>query len=170
VCATLVKNKGCAEDLKISVNAKAQNFQSLERKLRRGKNLERAAAECGIDIAAASSYLEAQRAARPFDDDALRIAAGEMLHHGVKTLIELTKLRDGRLGSDGENLGEFGGSMTKKWEFPDLPAAVALVNGALKIRALIAPKGRAPGRGPGADLFDGDGADEDGNWSFPKKD
>ncbi len=143
----------------------------LEKKLRRGKTLEQAASEAGVDLDEAKKWLEAKRALKGFDDDTLALVGAEALHYGVKTLIELSKIREGRVGTETEQTGsgEDRTSTTTKFDHPDLGAAQELVRTAMKIRQLIAPKAKGARDEEGEDLFDG--APVGGElWEFPKRD
>ncbi len=69
-----------------------RDWPSFERKLQRGKLIEQAAEEAGIPVDEGVAWLAAKRG-KSKDDEALRILSAEALHHGITTLIELTKIR-----------------------------------------------------------------------------
>ncbi len=142
----------------------AREWTFFEQKLQAGKLIEQAAEETGIPIDEAVAWLAESRSGAK-DDGALRILAAEALHHGITTLIELTKIRDGRVGTETDEDDEAGTRRTTKFDHPDGPAARALVQAGLKIRQMIAAPKEA---GQGAkDLFDRPAAAS--NWSFPPK-
>lgn len=149
------------------------DFKSLELKIRRGKTLEQAAAEAGIDIAAATSYLEARReAAGKVGDDCLELNAAEAIHFGMKTLIAATKEKNRQVGE--RDSTEAGGSWSKTDAVIDIDAAKALLSFALNAKKLVlAKKGKValPAGDAAPDLFDvGDGGEtrELGNWVFKR--
>lgn len=129
--------------------AKKPEWQSLESKLSAGKSLERACEETGVDIEAAKVWLESQRSHRDFDDDTLRIAAAEALHHGISKLTKASS-EDRRISS--ENLG----ATQTSWADTDLEAAKVLLKFALDARKLLAVKRGVKERMPDGqpDLFD----------------
>ncbi len=143
-----------------------RDWPSFERKLQAGKLIEQAAEEVGIPVAEAVAWL-AEKRGKSKDDEALRILSAEALHHGITTLIELTKIRDGRVGTETDVTGDGKDrtSTTTKFDHPDGPAARALVQAGLKLRDLIKPP--AKDAGEAKDLFDRPAAAA--NWSFPPK-
>lgn len=138
-----------------------RDWQSFERKLQAGKLIEQAAEETGIPTEEAVEWLAAKRS-KSKDEEALRILAAEALHHGITTLIELSKIREGRVGTETEYEGE--SSRTIKFDHPDTAAARTLVQTGLQLRKLI--KAPAQKEGESKDLFDRAPAS---NWSFPGK-
>lgn len=145
-----------------SVKGKPEKWQSLQRKLKRGKTLEQASIEAGVDLEEAEAMLKERRDRPSFENDALAMVGAEALHYGIKTLIALTQIRDGRIG------GEGGGAMATKFDHPDLPAAQTLVRAGLDIKKMLLKK-ESPGGEPGDDLFDKAGS-SGGNWSFTDRD
>lgn len=145
----------------------SEKWQSLQRKLRKGKSLARAAEEVGVPLAEAEALLEARRGAVAGDDDALAILGWEALHHGTKTLIALTRLGEGRASSSSSSLGP-GMNDTTKIDYPDLPAAQTLVRMGLEIKKMLRGKGKTAGEEGQKDLFDGGSAT--GDWTFTKRD
>lgn len=139
-----------------------RDWQAFERKLATGKLIEQAAEETGIPAAEAIDWLAEQRK-NSKDDEALRILAAEALSHGITTLIELTKIREGRVGTETERDGKM--AITTKFDHPDGAAARTLVQAGLKLRQMIRP--RPEKDGAGKDLFDG--AEGGSNWDFPHK-
>ncbi len=142
--------------------AVSRDWPGFERKLGAGKLIEQAAEEAGIPLAEAVDWLAKNRSDTK-DEAALRILAAEALHHGITTLIELTKIRTGRVGTLTETC-EMGGTTTK-FDHPDGAAARALVQAGLKLRDLIKPAAKADGEAK--DLFDRPAAGS--NWTFPPK-
>ncbi len=142
-----------------------RDWPSFERKLQGGKLIEQAAEEAGVPVDEALAWLAEKRGTRK-DDEALRILSAEALHHGITTLIELTKIREGRVGTEKALTDNDEGrtSTTTKFDHPDGPAARALVQAGLKLRDLIKPA--VKGDGEAKDLFDRPAA---ANWSFPPK-
>lgn len=152
-----------------SIKVASEKWEGLERKLRRGKSLEQAATEAGIDIEEAKAWLESRRENRGFDDDSLALVGAEALHHGIEVLIELSKIRTGRVGTEGtrEGSGPIAISTTTKFHHPDLGAAQELVRAGLKIRQILDAAKRPAAKDDGTpDLFD-QTAPEGSNWSFP---
>lgn len=152
-----------------SIKGASEKWEGLERKLRRGKSLEQASSEAGIDLEEAKTWLEARRQNRGFDDDSLALVGAEALHHGIEVLIELSKIRTGRVGTEGTREGSGPGaiSTTTKFDHPDLGAAQELVRAGLKIRQIL-DAAKAPTRKDDGspDLFD-QTPPEASNWSFP---
>jgi hypothetical protein len=140
----------------------ARDWRAFERKLAGGKLIEQAAEEAGIPVAEAVDWLAANRKQLQ-DDEALRILAAEALSHGITTLIELTKIRDGRIGTETEREGKM--AITTKFDHPDGSAARTLVQAGLKLRQMIRP--RAEKDAAGKDLFDSSTGDS--NWQFTSK-
>lgn len=151
-----------------SVSAPDEKWQSLERKLQRGKTLEQAAEESGVDLAEAKKWLEGRRENRGFDEDALLLAGAEAFYYGLDALIALSQIREGRVGTETEVSGDGAErtARTVKFDHPDLGAAQELVRTALKIRQMAKAKDARP-EDPNEDLFDR--APTHGNWRFPKK-
>lgn len=140
-----------------------RDWESFERKLSAGKLIEQAADEAGIPVEEAVNWLAEKRGQKK-DEEALRILAAEALHHGITTLIELTKIRAGRVGTVSEGDENHGGRTTTKFEHPDTAAARTLVQTGIQLRKLI--KSPAEKQGDGKDLFDRTPAS---NWTFPGK-
>lgn len=140
---------------------KTPDWASLERKLRRGKTLEQAAEEAGVDIAAATEYLAKKREhAAANGDDVLELAAAEAMHHGIQTLIRATKEKDGRLVGEGYGEGRF-----DRKESVDIDAAKTLLKFSIDARRLLVQKKKPAKDAAGAgqdDLFDR----EPGNWDL----
>lgn len=142
--------------------AEKRDWKAFELKLKRGKLIEQAAEEAGIPVEEATAWLAESRS-NAKDDGALRILAAEALHHGVKTLIELTKLREGRVGTSTTYEGE--STSTTKFDHPDGAAARALVQTGLKLRQMIKTPEKDPNEA--SDLFDREPTSS--NWTFPTK-
>ncbi len=141
-----------------------RDWIAFERKLAAGKLIEQAAEESGIPVDDAVLWL-AEKRGKSKDEEALRILAAEALHHGITTLIELTKIREGRTGTETEADRDLGVTKTTKFDHPDGAAARALVQTGLKLRQMIKPPAKTDG--DGQDLFDK--APPSGNWTFPPK-
>ncbi len=139
------------------------DWQAFERKLAAGKLIEQAADEAGVSVDQAVTWLADKRGSSK-DDAALRILAAEALHHGITTLIELTKIREGRVGTATQDDEDLGTRTTTKFDHPDGAAARALVATGLKLRQLIKPAADAGGA---PDLFDRPAGQS--NWTFPKQ-
>lgn len=142
--------------------AEKRDWQAFEGKLQAGKLIEQAADEAGIPVEEAVEWLATARGQKD-DEKALRLLSAEALHHGITTLIELSKIREGRVGTASEEDDE-GLKRTTKYDHPDGAAARALVQTGLKLRQLIKPR-EAQNRQP--DLFDR--APAGSNWSFPDR-
>ncbi len=145
-----------------SVISVGRDWQAFERKLAAGKLIEQAAEEAGIPVDEAVKWL-AEHRGKTKDEEALRVLSAEALHHGITTLIELTKIREGRVGTSTETF-EMGGTSIK-YDHPDGAAARALVQAGLKLRQMIAAPAKKDGEGK--DLFDKPA--KDSNWTFPPK-
>lgn len=141
-----------------------RDWTAFERKLQAGKLIEQAAEESGVPVDEAVTWL-AERRGRTKDEEALRILSAEALHHGITTLIELAKIRDGRVGTETEQDEDLGVRTTTKYDHPDGAAARTLVQTGLKLRQLIKPPVKADGEVK--DLFDRPVAPS--NWTFPAK-
>ncbi len=141
-----------------------RDWTAFERKLQAGKLIEQAAEESGVPVEEAVSWL-ADRRGKVKDEQALRILSAEALHHGITTLIELAKIRDGRVGTETEDDSDLGVRKTTKFDHPDGAAARTLVQTGLKLRQLIA--GPAKDDGAAKDLFDR--PPPPSNWTFPTK-
>lgn len=144
-----------------------RDWGSFEGKLRAGKLVEQAAEEAGIPLGEAAAWLASNRKNAP-DDDALRVLAAEAIHHGITTLIELSKIRDGRKKSLSESDTSPQGGVTRSvtLDYPDEGAAKALVSAGLAIRKMIRPRPEVEASGA-KDLFDRLPAS---NWTFAKRD
>ena len=140
------------------------DFGALEKKLSRGKSIELAAEESGVPLEHALTYLRGRSDTREFDDETLRLAAAEALHHGLDALIEASKIRNGRIGSVGD--GDHGG--VTKFDHPDVDAGKALVSFALACRKLLRPVPKEASGGGSDDLFDK--AEHSSPWQFKKAD
>jgi len=144
------------------VRAKSPEWQAFERKLRRGKSIEDAATEAGIELDAAKEYLAKKREnAASIDDDVLSLTAAEAMCHGMRTLIAATKDSE-RMASEG-----FGEGRYTSYTQTDIEAAKTLLKFALDARKLLAGKKKAEqaAKDQGQrDLFDND------PWEFKEKD
>lgn len=109
-------------------------------------------------MAEACDHLAAVRVDAVFDDDTLRSAAAEAMHHGLEKLIELSKAEP-RVSSTTETC-EMGQSRSTI-ESTDLDAAKTLVKFALDARKLLGMKKADSKVGGLVDLFDGNG-----NWDL----
>ncbi len=142
-----------------------RDWAAFERKLSAGKLIEQAAEECGVPVDEAVIWL-AENRGRKDDEQALRLLSAEALHHGISTLIELSKIREGRVGTETEANDDDGITRTTKFDHPDGPAARALVNAGLKLRQMIKPA--EPKANAARDLFDMV-TEAANNWVFPER-
>lgn len=145
--------------------AKTPEWQSLARKLRRGKTLEQAAEESGIELDKAKEWLEEQRKLACYDDDSLRLVAGEALRHGIDRLVKASREPE-RVGST-FTVDEEGGKSGINYALTDVDAAKALVKFALDARKMLVGKAVAKKIMDQPDLFDGVAASGSvGHWVF----
>ena len=138
----------------ISLKEEKRDWEGLERKLSRGKLLEKAAEESGIPLEEAQIWLANRRETHSYDDDSLRILSAKALVSGMNALIRASQEKDGRIKGEGGTIGS-------TYEYSDVDAAKALVMAGLKVRSMIGAR-KEPEKKTGEqdDLFDR-------AWNFP---
>ncbi len=135
-----------------------KDFQSLGRKLARGKTLQEAASESGLTLDEAREYLDR---IHQEDDQTLRAFADEALRAGLSRLKDAVKEKE-RIVGEGHGEGRYTNFATT-----DVAAARALIRAGLDARKLLrlSKKDRqaAPPGHEDRDLFDTP-------WEFKKED